>query len=200
MKSAASAATGFGGSVLADPPGKRRTPKHPLAGNGPIVDRARRALRMVAEEFGTVTDTDQTSVRVRTEDGIPLTLSYQPGNYLFSRVYGLTVSTRLPQGCGAPNGVKLAHRSRPGGVFVPERGASTSTSAVERLNDATEPHLTRIDTVSARISERTLTLTPMGGSYVWVLIPPVFKATAFPKGEPRRIIELIRAVRSLPSG
>ena len=56
-----------------------------------------------------------------------------------------------------------------------------------------------VDLVSARVSgpraTRTLTLTPLGGSYVWVLIPPVFKATAFPAGEPERLLEIARTLR-----
>jgi len=65
------------------------------------------------------------------------------------------------------------------------------------LNAVAGPHLAKIDMLKSTLADRMLTLTPMGGSYVWVLIPPVFKATAFPPGEPDRILELIRAIRAL---
>lgn len=193
--------SGFGGRISVVPVQGRRERKHPLAGEGPIVDRARRALRFTAEQFGTVLRADRTTVEVRTDDGIDLVLSYDPGNFIFSRVYAFTVSTRLPESALAPSGVKLSHRGTPrGGAFIPDRGATAQPSRdLDRLNDAASPHLARIDLVHARISgsgSRTLTLSPMGGAFVWVLIPPVFKATAFPPGEPARILDLIRAIRA----
>lgn len=192
----------FGAAVSLEPAGARRPRKHPLAGEGPIVDRARRALRFTAEQFGEVLRADRTTVEVYTDDGIDLVLSYDPGNFIFSRVYAFTVSTVLPDAVAVPGGVKLSHRGTPrGGAFVPERGAAPSASRdLERLNAAASPHLARVDMVHAGISgsaRRTLTLSPMGGAFVWVLIPPVFKATAFPPGEPARILDLIRAVRAL---
>ncbi|QYM75830.1 hypothetical protein [Leucobacter luti] len=192
--------TGFGAAVA--PTVKPRTPrKHPLAGNGPIVDRARQALRFTAEQFGEVTGADQTTVSVRTADGLDLALSYEPGNYVFSRVYALTVSTQLPASTAIPRGVKLVHRGpQRGGTFVADRGSLPDSRAVARLNAITAEHLGTIDMVRASIAQtgqRTLTLSPMGGAYVWVMIPPVFKATAFPPGEPERILALIRAVREL---
>ena len=194
----------FGGTVSVAPARGRRERKHPLAGEGPIVDRARRALRFTAEQFGTVRRSDRTTVEVRTEDGIDLVLSYDPGNFIFSRVYAFTVSTMLPDSTAVPSGVKLTHRGTPrGGAFVSGRGTGADPSAsplLARLNAAASPHLARIDMVHAGISgssRRTLTLSPMGGAFVWVLIPPVFKATAFPQGEPARILDLIRAVRAL---
>lgn len=191
--------SGFGGRISVVPVQGRRERKHPLAGEGPIVDRARRALRFTAEQFGTVLRADRTTVEVRTDAGIDLVLSYDPGNFIFSRVYAFTVSTRLPESALAPSGVKLSHRGTPrGGAFIPDRGATAQPSRdLDRLNDAASPHLARIDLVHARISgSRTLTLSPMGGAFVWVLIPPVFKATAFPPGEPARILDLIRAIRA----
>lgn len=190
--------TGFGTPVATS---QRRTRKHPLAGDGPIVSRARRGLRFTAEQFGDVTSTDQTSVSVRTVDGIELELSYEPGNYVFSRVYGLTVTARLPSISGVPRGVKLVHRgTQRGGAFVAESGAAPSPGALAALNQTAARHLAGIDMVRAHVSgdgPHTLTVTPMGGAFVWVLIPPVFKATAFPPGEPERILALIRAVRDL---
>ena len=185
--------------------------KHALAGHGPIVDRARQALRHVAGQFGEVTASTDTSVEVRTEDGIELTLSYDPGNYIFSRVYNLTISVDLPTGSPVPAGLELSHRDRAGAKYVAAGSGSGSRSApgsgsvapgaLRRLNEAAAAHLNGIDLHSSRTSvrngRRSLTLTPLGGSFVWVLIPPVFKATAFPKGEPARILDLIRAIRGL---
>ena len=194
--------SGFRGTVSVAPAVGRRPRKHPLAGEGPIVDRARRALSFTAEQFGEVRRVDRTTVEVRTDDGIDLVLSYDPGNFIFSRVYALTVSTVLPDAVVVPSGLKLSHRGTPrGGAFVSERSATSQPSQeLDRLNAAVAPHLARIDLVHAKISgsaRRSLTLSPMGGAFVWVLIPPVFKATAFPPGEPARILDLIRAVRAL---
>ncbi|QIM16282.1 hypothetical protein G7067_07350 [Leucobacter insecticola] len=189
--------------TTANPLAPRRHKRHPLAGDGPIVDRARRALRSTAEHFGSVQGTDRTTVTVRTKDGIEIVFSYDPGNYVFSRVYACTISTVLPDTTDVPATVSLTHRgTQRGGRFVAGRVSAHSECAVDRLNRATASHLAGIDLVRASIattknSGKRLTLSPMGGSFVWVLIPPVFKATAFPPGEPERILELIRAVRGL---
>lgn len=172
--------------------------KHALAGRGLIVDRARRALEQVAEQFGTVSAKSQTDVQVTTTDGLRLTLSYDPGNYIFSRVYNLTVTAELPANSPLP-AAKLIHRRTQGSRFV--RADGSETPAVARLNRIAAPHLSAIDVHSARITAaggaKKFTVTPLGGSYVWVLIPPVFKATAFPSQEPERILKLIRAVREI---
>lgn len=175
-----------------------RTRKHALAGNGLIVDRARRALRHVAEQFGEVGRITQTTVEVRTHDGIDLTLSYNPGNYVFSRVYNLTVTAALPEASAAPSAVELTFK---GGEAHYIRKDGGDSAALGRLNRVARPHLSKIDMHSSSIGKergvRRITVVPLGGAYVWVLIPPVFKATAFPPGEPDRILDLIRAVRGL---
>lgn len=183
--------------------GKTTTPKlkqrkHALAGHGVIVDRARRALALVAEQFGTVSETSQTEVRVTVADGSTLTLSYDPGNYIFSRVYNLTVTAELPADSPLP-AAKLIHRRAQGSQFV--RADGSDSPALARLNHIAAPHLRGIDVHSARITSvagaKKFTVTPLGGSYVWVLIPPIFKATAFPPQEPERILKLIAAVRGI---
>lgn len=178
--------------------GTARRRKHALAGNGLIVDRARRALRLVAEQFGEVQKTEHTFVTVRTDDGMLLTLSYDPGNYVFSRVYNLTVTAELPKESKIPAGISLSHRGGKGAYYV-RKGSSTPDPLLDDLNASLREKLASIDTLSSRVEfsgkARTVTLTPLGGSYVWVLIPPVFKATAFPKGEPDRILDLLRSMR-----
>lgn len=174
--------------------------RHALAGNGLIVNRARRALHFVAEQFGEITGASQTEVRVRTSDGIELTLSYNPGNYVFSRVYNLTITAALPDDSKAPSAVKVSFKGRDGAHYVRNDGAQDS-AALRSLNDRVRPLLADIDVYASDITKtggvRRITITPFGGSFVWVLIPPVFKATTFPQGEPERILGLIRAVRSL---
>ncbi|GAA2839492.1 hypothetical protein FB468_1193 [Leucobacter komagatae] len=192
-----------------------RVRKHPLAGSGPIVDRARAALLRTATEFGDVVASDQTSVTARTPDGLEVTLSYEGGNFVFSRVYNLTLSVALPAESDVPTGLKLSHRARSGPQFV-RAGSGAGTSAhtsvgqpgaggalaarLTALNSSVGDRLRGVDLVAATVSgprtSRTLTLTPMGGSYVWVLIPPVFKATAFPAGEPERLLDIVRALRT----
>ena len=212
MRSGASAGPGgFGGSRDFDASGargpgsgsgssRRRARKHALAGDGPIVSRARAALRRVAEQFGRLESVTRTEAVVRTDDGIRLTLSYDPGNYVFSRVYNLTVTAELPAESAVPAGIAVTHRGRDGVRFAAagERGGAGSPRLAE-LNRAVAGRLAAIDLVSARVSAehgaRSVTITPLGGSYVWVLIPPVFHATAFPAGEPARILDLIRALR-----
>lgn len=182
--------------IVTSPAAPRR---HALSGNGPIVDRARAALHAVAAQFGTVLGSTQTEVAVRTSDGIPLTFSYDPGNYVFSRVYNLTITTALPAGSDLPAGLRLTHRPRHGAEYVAARAVTVDAARLRALNDIARTHLSGIDlsssTITTRAGRRMLTLTPLGGSFVWVLIPPVFKATAFPPGEPARILDLIRAVR-----
>lgn len=200
-------------SLRGDPPAPRssnarripRAKRHALAGEGPIVNRARAALRHVAEQFGTITETDPTTVSVRTPDGIPLVLSYDPGNYVFSRVYNLTITAPLPEDSPIPAGISLSHRERGGARYVrsagaPASGGRAASGRLAQLNEALRDHVDGIDLLTSRVSDggtgRSLTITPMGGSYVWVLIPPVFKATAFPAGEPQRILSLIREFRT----
>lgn len=197
----------FGAPVQVDGPKRpRRSRRHPLTGNGPIVDRARAALTRTAAQFGEVTGKDQTSVTARTPDGITLTFSYDPGNYVFSRVYNLSITATLPATSAAPARIELSHRDRRGPRFVGARSGGPSAESLVGINGALGARLRSIDLISARIEgsgsradsgsgSRTVTLTPMGGSYVWVLIPPVFKATAFPAGEPERIVDLVRALR-----
>lgn len=174
--------------------------RHALAGQGPIVDRARHALRHVAAQFGAITGSTQTSVSVRTHDGIDLTLSYDSGNYIFSRVYNLTIAVDLPAGSTVPAAATLSHRERSGPRYV---GAGGDSQGMHRLNESAAGHLRRIDlhssTITTRSEVRVLTVTPLGGSFVWVLIPPVFKATAFPQGETERILGLVRAIRGVGS-
>lgn len=184
-------------------PSSIRAPKarrHALAGNGLIVNRARRALHFVAKQFGEITGASQTEVRVRTSDGIDLTLSYNPGNYVFSRVYNLTITAVLPDDSTAPSAVKVSFKGRDGAHYVRKDGAQGS-AALRSLNDRVRPLLADIDVYASDITKaggvRRITVIPFGGSFVWVLIPPVFKATTFPQGEPERILGLIREVRSL---
>lgn len=188
-----------------------RVRKHPLTGSGPIVDRARAALLRTATEFGDVVASDQTTVTARTPDGFDVTLSYEGGNFVFSRVYNLTLSVALPAESDVPTGLKLSHRARTGPQFV-RAGSGASVSAgqpgaggalaarLAALHGSVGDRLAGVDLVAATVSgprtSRTLTLTPMGGSYVWVLIPPVFKATAFPAGEPERLLDIVRALRT----
>lgn len=201
-----------------------RMRKHPLAGSGPIADRARAALLRTANEFGEVVANDQTSVTARTQDGFDVTLSYEGGNFVFSRVYNLTLSVTLPPESDVPTGLKLSHRARsgpqfvrvssgPGGAGLPgarpadagssgggPSGGGALAARLAALHRSVGDRLRDVDLVAATVSgprtSRTLTLTPMGGSYVWVLIPPVFKATAFPAGEPERLLDILRALRT----
>lgn len=184
-----------------------RSRRDALAGEGPIVDRARAALRRTAEQFGAVVDADRTSVAVRTRDGIELTLGYDPGNYIFSRVYNLRLTAELPADTAVPGDLELSHRGAGDPRFVRrgDRRGSPAAPGLDALNERIGTYLGRIDLIKAEISgpkhARRLSLVPMGGSYVWVLIPPVFKATAFPAGEPDRILDLVRSLRTwCPAG
>lgn len=211
MTRAISRTGSFGGAPLTPKP--KRSRRDPLAREGVIVNRARAALKFTAQQFGTVIDSDQTSVTVRTEDGLRLTLSYDGGNYVFSRVYNLRISTTLPADSLVPTDLEVTHRGKAGIRFA-RKSAATGASgslaeatspAVNELNQRVQPLLRSIDIVSGRVTgpkhKREISLVPMGGSFVWVLIPPVFKATAFPSGEPGRIIELLKALHDwCPSG
>lgn len=189
---------GFGAPIATSERGTKKSRRHPLTGHGPIVDRARAALKLTAAQFGEVVHSDQTSVRVRAADGFEITLSYEGGNFVFSRVYGLTISAVLPAESSVPGAIELSHRDKRGPRFVPKRAAN-APHALAALNQTVGDSLRAVDLVSAKVttngSSRTLSLTPMGGSFVWVLIPPVFKATAFPAGEPDRLLHIIREMR-----
>ncbi|MEU3848063.1 hypothetical protein AB0E44_13890 [Micrococcus terreus] len=149
-------------------------------------------------EFGSIVSTTQTTVDVLTADGMSLTLSFDPGDYIFSRVYNLTITTELRPEVALPE-VKLSHRRSGGSQFVPIEGEHSA--GVEMLNLVAAPHIAQIDIHSPQIQRDEngyrFTVTPLGGAFVWVLIPPVFKATAFPPGEPERILDLIRAVSGI---
>lgn len=181
-----------------------RARRHALEGQGLIVNRARAALGRVATQFGEVTRVDHTSVEVRTADGMSLTLSYDPGNYVFSRVYNLTVTATLPAESAVPGDIVLTHRGRGGSRYARKGASGPADRRIDALNAAVSGHLAKIDLLKSETAgpagARKVTLTPMGGSYVWVLIPPVFKATAFPAGEPERIIDLIRALGAWRAG
>lgn len=176
-----------------------RARRHALAGQGLIVTRARAALRRVAAQFGEITRADDTSVEVRTSDGLSLTLSYDPGDYVFSRVYNLTVTATLPADSAVPGDLVLSHRNG-GSRYARKRASGSGDRALDALNAAVGERIERVDLLRSEVSGpkggRTVTLTPLGGAYVWVLIPPVFKATAFPPGEPERMLDLIRALAS----
>lgn len=171
-----------------------------LAGQGPIVDRARSALHQIATQFGTPEALGTQSASVRTRDGLHLELGYEPGNYVFSRVYNLRMSIDLPASSPLVAGTVLQHHHRLTSSYT--HPASTAQNALQALNTAVGAHLKQVDLLSSRIEpgpdgHLKLELTPLGGSFVWVLIPPIFKATAFPSGEPARLLDLIRAVLSL---
>ena len=174
---------------------QRKERRHALAGDGPIVGRARAALRRVAEQFGEVTSTDRTTVTVRTPEGLVLELSYDPGNYVFSRVYNLTIRAALPASSRVPGGITVSHRDRGGPRF---EGAQAGSRTLDALNREFGAQLGGIDLLRGEVAgagnDRSVTLTPLGGSFVWVLLPPVFHATAFPAGEPQRIRTLIAAL------
>lgn len=161
----------------------------PLEKDGPIVTRARASLQRVAAEFGKIKAKNNSQVTVLTEDGITLRLSYEYGNYLFSRVYNLAISVDLPQDTPIPAGLRLSHRGggRPTFRSVSGTGTSTAERLVERVGD----DLARIDLANAQTRAHQngvrMTLTPLGGAFVWVLLPPVFKTIAFPAGEIDRI-------------
>lgn len=195
------AGTGPGTGPASEPRssrGPRRARKHALAGDGPIVSRARAALRRAAEQFGRIESVSRTEAVVRTDDGIRVTLSYDPGNYVFSRVYNLTVSAELPAESAVPANIEVTHRGRAGARFV-AKGNHATPARLTELNSAVAGSLAGVDLVSARVTAqrgiRAVTVTPLGGSFVWVLLPPVFHATAFPAGEPARILDLIRELR-----
>lgn len=189
-------ARGLGGAS-----GRTKVRRDALAGEGLIVNRARAALKHTAAGFGTITTSDHTSVTVRTHDGIQLKLSYNPGNYIFSRVYNLRISTVLPDGSQAPGNIELSFREKGSAKFLPKKQGSQPRPAagprLNALNARISAQLSKIDLLESSVEGRTLTLVPMGGSYVWVLIPPVFKATAFPAGEVDRLLDLIRSFREL---
>lgn len=181
---------------------RSRPRRHALEGQGVIVTRARAALRRVAAQFGEITSADDVSVEVRTADGLRLALSYDPGNYIFSRVYNLTIAVDLPADSAVPGDVVLSHRG--GSPHYARSGAAAAGPELDALNRELQAHFDGIDLIRSRITgaggRRRVVLTPMGGSYVWVLIPPVFSATAFPAGEPERILALIRALASWRAG
>ncbi|RBP62959.1 hypothetical protein DFO66_11263 [Brevibacterium sanguinis] len=181
--------------------------RNTLDGDGPIVERARQALALVAGQFGEITDRGRARMRVATADDTELVFEYESGNYIFSRVYNLRITTNLPAGSAVPAGIEVSYRGKDGPGFVTtSTGASTSAmdpTALADLNSIVRDHLRGIDLLSAQVvaeaGRRVLHLTPMGGSFVWVLIPPVFKATAFPPGEVDRILSLVRAFHEFTS-
>lgn len=181
----------------------QRPKRHALTGNGPIVHRARLALRDVAPLFGEVRETDDTAVVVTTPAGARVTLTYLPGNYVFSRVYNLDVSIELPEESPIPVGVKLVHRGRGGSVFAGGTGDAAAERAAAALTRSTARAIASIDTLTAQVDAdgeaRRFHLTPLGGSFVWVFIPPIGTWTRFPEGEPARIVALLERIAGFRS-
>lgn len=178
--------------------------KNALAGRGPIVDRARQGLYKIAGQFGTITKKTDTQAFVTTDDGLDLVLAYDMGNYLFSRVYNLTITANVPVDRGLPHNLVLSHKSKEGPFLEPAKGAGMITETSQRNLDAFNKdllvRLKSIDLLKLDISIKDdasrITVIPIGGSFVWVFIPPIFQPTSFPQGEQKRIIELVRAISS----
>jgi hypothetical protein len=174
----------------------KSSPAHPLSKSGPINNRARKNLTAVAAQFGEVIETNASSVRVKTRDHKLLTLSYEQGNFIFSRVYNLTIRYDLPEDSSTPSDIFLKFSGKqPHFVQKADRKADLS-----RLNAAVAEMLQTVDLHSAYVRERhghkELTVVPLGGAFVWVLIPPVFKNIAFPQGEPKRLMRLVDRLAS----
>ncbi|WP_291280255.1 hypothetical protein [Galactobacter sp.] len=177
---------------------RRSKNKNPLESDGPVVNRARASLFSVAKLLGRVRKQGTTSVVVTTDHGLDLTLNYAHNNYLLSRVYNLEISLDLPLD-GLPPGLKLSYAGGQG----PRFGGTSELSrrAAGQLNDVIADDFRGIDILNARTTRHEggvrLTLTPMGGAFVWVLLPPVFKTIAFPPGEIGRIQDLFRRINRL---
>lgn len=167
---------------------------------GPIADRARVALRTVAEQFGRVEQMTKTAVSVDTGEGFNLNLHYELGNFLFSRVYNLQITSALPDTVSFSRDLSLSYRGSVSPRFI-GKASAVHEEETAKLNDVVRPLLSSIDLASANVDTvggaSKLTLSPLGGSFVWVLIPPIFKVTAFPTGEPARIINLITTIRNI---
>lgn len=174
----------------------------PLTKEGPIVDRARSALKTTAAKFGAISSVTRTSVTVQGPEGYLLEMSYDLGNFLFSRVYNLTITSVLPVDSRVPDGLQLNFKDRAGPRYV-HRNDRVADPAIDELNASLGSLLQEIDLAGSAVESdngtKRLTLSPLGGSFVWVLIPPVFTPTAFPAGEPERILELITTMRSFIS-
>lgn len=171
-----------------------------LQGEGPIADRARTALHSVASQFGKVIESTKSTVSVVVSDGTRLDLSYECGNFVFSRVYNLKIVTDLPDSSPAPINLRLSFKHKGEPRFVGSANAA-NRSEIDGFNRSISDHLRGIDLAASTVrltaaGHKRLTLTPLGGSFVWVLIPPVFKPIAFPPGEIERIVNLIVAVRN----
>src|SRR5690606_33239892 len=154
------------------------SPRDALEGEGPIVNRARSALKNTAAQFGTVTSFDRKTVTVLTARRLTLAFSYTSGNYLFSRVYHLIISVGLPPQTRVPTEIELSFNGKGAPEFHPKRKTRslrpTAGPRLNALNAQISAQLREIDLIQSEVTGRTLNVVPLGGSFVWVLIPPVF--------------------------
>lgn len=185
---------------------------------GPLHRRARRSLLEVASQFGTVFDehTDAQDSETNTDLAVmvhvtrgrrhgPITLSYGKADYLFSRVYDLKVIGYGEWG-GPPTPLRVKF-SRDGGHFevgprVPPEHAARARTMAATLERNFAANLASVDLKSVEIvnagdGQFKVELVPLGGAYVWLLVPPVSYSVRFPDGEQGRLLELMRGIRDV---
>lgn len=212
----------------------RRRQTAPAAGHavGPLQARAQRSLLTVAKQFGDVASDavpevgSGLSVDVTAAGGDwgdALRLSYGKGDFIFSRVYDLTISGTVQRPsralCGPAAGdgdsrvalpLELSF-TRHGSRLVPSTGAASADSAAaagrsaQRINRRLQPLLREVDLKSLSITDASdgrcrIDLVPLGGAYVWILVPPVSMTVRFPPGEPARLLHIMSTIRAVLRG
>lgn len=166
---------------------------------GFIDSRAALALPTIAMEFGTVLSHDGLEVRVKPHAGSldVITLRLTQGNFIWSRVYDLEIEYSS-SGRGRNLDVKFTKgkaiiHPRKNASSTEQLHASTAQSALSPLMDAVDLKSMTMRTDGAT---RTTKITPLGGAYLWILLPPISYWVRFPQGEPARLLSLLEAADS----
>jgi len=142
-------------------------------------------------------DSAHSVVLAAPEGGRDLALRLQPEGRVFGGNWGLEVSTTEPVLPATGRGLSARGRGvvRMQGVRFRARGGEEAASrlAAELSADAelgkalSEVHFERI-----RVEpDGRAMIRHMGGSVVWVLVPPVVRATPLPAGQPEAMVRAL---------
>jgi len=129
-------------------------------------------------------------------------LRLTPEGRIFGGNWGMELSTEEPVLPATPRGLSARGRGvvkQQGVRFRPRRGGGEDAAALaaaltgdEQLSQALDE--VHFEQVAVRPDGRP-GIRHLGGSVVWVLFPPVVRATPLPRGQPQALLKALAAFR-----